>query len=57
LIDYRLPILGMRLFIQDKALILQSDQKMFTLNSSVLGGGYQTSYFIINQQVKRGYAG
>ncbi|HHT64266.1 MAG TPA: adenosylcobinamide amidohydrolase [Clostridia bacterium] len=56
-IDFNLPVPGIRLFEQNKILVLASEKRLYTLNSSVLGGGFQTPYFVVNQQVIKGYDG
>jgi len=55
--EFIVPIFGIRLFEKNKTLILQSEKRLFTLNSSVLGGGFHTPHFIINQQVDKNYSG
>jgi len=55
--DFTLPVPGVRLFEKNEVLVLQSEKRLFTLNSSVLGGGFYTPYFVVNQQVDKGYSG
>ncbi len=55
--EFILPVPGVHLFEKDEVLILHSDRKLFTLNSSVLGGGFFTPYFVVNQQVEKDYSG
>lgn len=54
---FNVPVPGVRLWEKNEMLILQSEKRFFTLNSSVLGGGFSTPYFVVNQQVDKGYAG
>lgn len=55
--EFSIPIPGVRLYEKNEVLILQSDKRLFTLNSSILGGGFYTPYFVINQQVISNYSG
>jgi adenosylcobinamide hydrolase len=55
--DLEIPVPGVKLYVQNKILVLAGEKRFFTLNSSVLGGGFHTPYFVINQQVVKGYAG
>jgi adenosylcobinamide hydrolase len=56
-IEFDLKVPGVRLYEKNKNLVLASEQRLFTLNSSVLGGGFKTPYYVVNQQVNKGYDG
>ncbi|WP_214658889.1 adenosylcobinamide amidohydrolase [Candidatus Formimonas warabiya] len=55
--EFSLPVPGVRLFEKNEVLVLHADKRLFTLNSSVWGGGFHSPYFVINQQVHKNYCG
>lgn len=55
--EFDICVPEIRLFEKNDILVLYSERKLLTLNSSVLGGGFHTSNFVINQQVRSGYDG
>ncbi|MEL7564906.1 MAG: adenosylcobinamide amidohydrolase [Dehalobacterium sp.] len=55
--EFTLPIPGVRLFEKNEVLVLESEKELFTLNSSILGGGFYLPNFVVNKQVEKGYSG
>ncbi|MCR6544857.1 adenosylcobinamide amidohydrolase [Dehalobacterium formicoaceticum] len=55
--EYEIQVPGIRLYEKNNILVLCSEKKLITLNSSVLGGGFNTPNFVVNQQVISGYSG
>lgn len=55
--EFNLPFSGLHLYEKNEVLILKSDKRLLTLNSSILGGGFYTPYYVINQQVIKNYSG
>lgn len=51
------PLNNINIYLKNRALIVESQNYLRTLNSSVLGGGFRESKWIINLQVKKGYDG
>lgn len=54
---FNIVVPGVCLYEEENVLILSSEKKLLTLNSSVLGGGFQTPHHVINLQVDKGYSG
>ncbi|MDD2497216.1 MAG: adenosylcobinamide amidohydrolase [Desulfitobacteriaceae bacterium] len=52
-----IPITGIKGYVKEKALIIQSEECLYALNSSILGGGFTNPHNIINLQVDKGYDG
>ncbi|MGI6686695.1 MAG: adenosylcobinamide amidohydrolase [Bacillota bacterium] len=55
--DFDIPVPGVRLFEKNRILVLASKKELFTLDSSVWGGGFNSPCYVVNQQVDKGYDG
>jgi len=55
--EFDIPVPAVELYVKNNLLVLASEKRLFTLNSSVLGEGFNNPYFVVNQQVKKGYDG